>query len=68
MFEDREEEKAAWQEQFPVLLRPKEVMDILGIGKNTMYHLLDSGRLQGVRIGRCWRVPGDALEKFLRNV
>lgn len=54
-----------WQEQLPAILTPIEVMDILGIGKNTVYHLLNSGTLKGFRIGRSWRVTGNALEEFL---
>lgn len=53
------------QEQFPVVLTPAEAMDILGVGKNTMYRLLNSGQLKGVRVGRCWRIPSASLEDFL---
>lgn len=52
-------------EQFPVVLTPAEAMDILGVGKNTMYRLLNSGQLKGVRVGRCWRIPSASLEGFL---
>lgn len=66
-FMNRTEEydRSDWQEQFPAILTPTEVMDILGIGKNTVYHLLKSGTLKGLRIGRSWRITGDALEEFL---
>lgn len=53
------------QEQIPVVLTPAEAMDILGVGKNTMYRLLNSGELHGVRIGRSWRITGGALEEYL---
>ena len=59
---EREERKA---ESFPVLLTPAEVMEILGVGKNTVYRLLNSGALKGVRLGRSWRVPGNELNAFL---
>ena len=52
------------QEQIPVVLTPAEAMDILGVGKNTMYRLLNSGQLRGVRIGRSWRTTIEALEEF----
>lgn len=57
--------KAALPERFPALLTPLEVMDILGIGKNTVYRLLSSGELQGFRIGRGWRVTEDSLREFM---
>ena len=56
------------QEQLPVVLTAQEAMDILGVGKNTIYRLLASGALQGIRIGRSWRISGDALEYFMLGV
>lgn len=50
------------QEQLPVVLTPAEAMDILGVGRNTMYRLLNSGKLHGVRIGRCWKIPLSTIE------
>ena len=55
------------QEQLPVVLTPAEAMDILGVGKNTMYRLLSSGQLQGVRVGRSWRIKLESLSNFLGN-
>lgn len=52
-------------EQIPVVLTPAEAMDILGVGKNTMYRLLNSGKLKGVRVGRSWRITDEALHTFL---
>lgn len=57
-----EEQKQA---QIPIVLTPAEAMDILGVGKNTIYRMLEEGRLKGVRIGRCWRIPMSALEEFM---
>lgn len=53
------------EDQMPIVLTPAEVMDILGVGKNTMYRLLNTGELRAVRIGRSWRITGDALEEYL---
>ena len=53
------------QEQLPIVLTPAEVMDVLGVGKNTMYRLLNSGQLPAVRIGRSWRITQTALDEFL---
>ena len=53
------------QEQLPVVLTPAEAMDILGVGKNTMYRLLNSGELRGVRIGRSWKIRLESLSYFL---
>lgn len=45
-------------------LTPREVMDLLYIGKNTLYKLLGSGELKGFRIGRQWRVAKYELKKY----
>lgn len=52
-------------ERFPALLTPLEVMDILGVGKNTVYRLLNSGELPAIRIGRNWRISEDSLRYFM---
>ena len=53
------------QEQLPIVLTPAEAMDVLGVGKNTMYRLLNSGQLSAIRIGRSWRITQVALDEFL---
>ena len=45
-------------------LTPKEVMDLLYIGKNTLYGLLNSGELKGFRVGRQWRITKGALQEY----
>lgn len=66
MRRDEEYDRSDWQETLPAILTPLEVMDILGVGKNTIYNLLASGQLRGFRIGKSWRITGDALEEFLQ--
>ena len=53
------------QEELPVVLTAAEAMDVLGVGKNTMYRLLNSGELRGIRVGRSWRITGEVLEDYL---
>ena len=53
------------QEQIPIVLTPAEAMDILGVGKNTMYRLLNSGKLSAVRVGRLWRIAAIAVDEFM---
>lgn len=49
----------------PLLLRPSEAALALGIGRSKLYALLASGELPVVRIGRCVRIPRDALERWI---
>lgn len=66
MRRDEINDRSDWQEQLPTILTPLDVMDILGVGKNTVYNLLASGQLKGFRIGKSWRITGDAVEEFLQ--
>ena len=63
-FFDPNEKRAERLEKYTVLT-PLDVMDILGIGKNSAYSLLNSGKLRGFRVGRSWRVSAEALEDFM---
>ena len=48
-------------------LTVEEVADVMRVSKMTVYRLLHSGELPGVRVGRSFRVPQDALEAYLRS-
>ena len=54
-------------DDLPMTLRVEELMPILGIGRNTAYELVRSGKLRSIRDGRQVRVPRDALIEFLEN-
>lgn len=49
------------EERVPVVLTASEAMDILRVGKNTMYRLLNSGELPATRVGRTWRIPLESI-------
>ena len=44
-----------------------EVAEVMRVSKMTVYRLLHSGELPGVRVGRSFRVPQEALEAYLRS-
>lgn len=50
------------------LLTPIEVAEILGIGRTKVFELIASGELESVAIGRCRRVPTEALDAFLAGL
>ena len=54
-------------DDLPVALRVEELMPILGIGRNTAYALVRSGRLRSIRVGRQVRIPKNALIEFLEG-
>ena len=42
-----------------------EVAEVMRVSKMTVYRLLHSGEMPGVRVGRSFRVPQDALDHYL---
>lgn len=47
------------------ILTVSDVSEILYVGKNTVYELLNSGTLEGFRIKKTWRIPKVNLEKYI---
>jgi len=52
-------------EDYPDILTPKEVMEILGISKNLMYKMIQTGEIPAFKIGnKLWRIrKRDLMEK-----
>jgi excisionase family DNA binding protein len=48
-----------------LLLTVEEAADRLSIGRTKAYELMASGELESVTIGRCRRIPVDALRPFV---
>ena len=53
--------------EYSELLTVDELCESLLIGRNTAYRLLNSGELGAFRIGRCWKIPRDAVQAFLQQ-
>lgn len=51
----------------PDILTLKDVCATLKIGKNTALKLLQSGDLEGFRVGIQWRVTKENIFKFIRR-
>ncbi len=49
------------------LLNIGEVMEILGIGKNSAYSLLRSGEIKGFRLTRKWKIPKQSVLDFINR-
>ena len=52
-------------EEYNEILTASEVAEILYIGKNAIYDLLNSGELPAFRIGRSWKIPRSGLEEYV---
>lgn len=47
------------------ILTVEELMDILYIGKNTAYQLLNSKQISAFKIGRVWKIPREAVTEYI---
>lgn len=52
---------------YPDVLLPEECMSVLSVGKNTIYDLLQTGKLKSIRVGKQYRIPKKCLQIFLRS-
>jgi len=52
-------------EQYNDVLSVEQLMQALGIGKNTAYDLLNNGDIQAFRIGKIWKISKEALEDYV---
>lgn len=49
------------------LLTTEEACEVLRVGYNTLYRLLNTGQLRGYRCGRVWRIPKVAVVAFIAD-
>jgi excisionase family DNA binding protein len=54
-------------EEYNEVLRPIEVCEILAIGKNTLYNLLNTEQLVGYKSGKNWRVTKQAVISYINS-
>jgi len=52
-------------EDYPDVLTVEEACEALRVGYNAMYELLNSGKLKAYKNGRTWRIPKDAIKKYI---
>ena len=49
------------------LMTVEQFCQILQIGKNTAYKLLQTGEIKGFRVGRRWKIPRDSVNEYLNS-
>ena len=49
----------------PLLLTPAAAAEKLSLAQSTLYQLLTKGEIESVKIGRCRRIPLDALTDYI---
>lgn len=55
-------------DQEALLLTVEQAARQLGLGRSHMYELLMAQRVRSVKIGRCRRVPAQALQQFIADL
>lgn len=53
-------------ENWDDFLTVEELCEVLKIGRNAAYRLLNSGELKAIRNGRVWRVPKQAVIEYVK--
>ena len=52
-------------ENFDDVVDIETFMEMLGIGRNKAYELLNSGEIKAFRVGKKWRIPRVSIEKYI---
>ena len=50
---------------YPDVLSVKQLCEILDIGKNTAYRLLQSGEIKSIKIGKVYKIPKKSLKDYI---
>jgi excisionase family DNA binding protein len=50
-----------------LLLRPKEVVEALGLSRSNVYQMLAAGEIPSIRVGRCLCVSVTDLESWIES-
>lgn len=53
-------------QDLPLVLKVKDLMDLLAVSHNTAYELVRSGQIKSIRVGKTYRIPKDAIEEYLK--
>ena len=51
---------------YPDVFTVPELCELLNIGRNTCLTLLQSGKIEAVKIGHQWRLSKSAVKRYLR--
>lgn len=51
--------------QYNDIMSVPDVAEVLSIGKNRVYELLENNTIKGFRIGRVWKIPKAAIQEYI---
>lgn len=56
-----------YQDESSDLITVDELCELLSIGRNSAYILLNSGELKAFRIGRNWKISREAVWEYIKR-
>lgn len=56
-----------FQNELSDLITVDELCELLSIGKNSAYFLLNSGEIKAFRIGRIWKISREAVWGYIKR-
>ena len=51
-----------------ILYSVEEAASLIGIGRTFMFHLLAIGEIDSLKIGRCRKIPRDAIDSYIERL
>lgn len=52
--------------QYSDIMSVPDVAEVLSIGKNRVYELLENNAIKGFKIGKVWKIPKEALQEYIK--
>ena len=49
------------------LMTVDDLCEKLQVSRNTVYQLLESGEIEGFKVGRNWRIPNNSISSYILN-
>lgn len=56
-----------FQSSYDEMITLDDLCEMLSIGKNTAYQLLQTGQIRAFKIGRIWKIPRDSVSEFVEK-
>lgn len=56
------------QDLYDEMITLDDLCEILAIGKNTAYHLLQTGAIDAFKIGRIWKIPKNSVSEYIKKM
>ena len=54
-------------DQYTDILTVEELCEVLGIGANAAYQMLNDGSIPAFRIGRRWKIPKESVKEYINQ-